>query len=195
MTDKLLPCPFCDGEGYIEGREGEGFYVSCRDCYVCIGEAYDKSAMPEHMFRSEADAAAAWNRRAAPPETQRHKDKAAGHAMGWRHAVDAAVYRAGEAFSALISKEFCDPLDAHDKVIEALISLYSDRAGPPQLLQAAIAYHEAKAAEIWAISREGLTEDRKKEYGIAWCVHAGAAHDLRNLASAGLAEARSEEGS
>lgn len=44
-------------------------------------------------------------------------------------------------------------------------------------------YHRAKAAGIWETSREGLTEDQSKEYGIAWCVHAAAAYEIKQLAS------------
>jgi Lar family restriction alleviation protein len=63
MTDKLLPCPFCGGDAFTNGSEEVGFYASCRDCYTCVGEAWDKSAMPDHMFKTEDDAIAAWNRR------------------------------------------------------------------------------------------------------------------------------------
>lgn len=66
MTDSLLPCPFCGGSAYIDGSERDGFYASCSDCYCCVGEAYDRHAMPEHMFRTQEDAAKQWNVRVTP---------------------------------------------------------------------------------------------------------------------------------
>lgn len=61
----LLRCPFCGGKArVVEG--GERYYATCtkRRCFAAIGECYDRDAMPEHMFGSEAEAVAAWNRRA-----------------------------------------------------------------------------------------------------------------------------------
>ncbi len=62
---KLERCPFCDGDAYTESGDGK-YFVGCRDCYCNVGEAYDRSAMPEHMFASEDDAIAAWNKRSTP---------------------------------------------------------------------------------------------------------------------------------
>lgn len=59
-------CPNC-GAGAHYGHEcnnSNGWYVSCDDCYTCVGEAYDASFMPMHCFTCEEDAADAWNRRA-----------------------------------------------------------------------------------------------------------------------------------
>lgn len=63
MSDILKPCPFCGKQGHIEGSERDGFYASCRECYCCVGEAYDRDAMPSHMFQSEEAVTEAWNRR------------------------------------------------------------------------------------------------------------------------------------
>ncbi len=64
-SDALAPCPFCGGVAYTHEDDGK-YFVGCRDCFCMVGEAYDRSAMPEHMFDAEAEAIAAWNRRAAP---------------------------------------------------------------------------------------------------------------------------------
>lgn len=60
----LEPCPFCGGNGVIREDHGR-YYATCDgvDCFVCVGESYDRDAMPDHLFLSEEDAAAAWNRR------------------------------------------------------------------------------------------------------------------------------------
>ncbi len=42
-------------------------------------------------------------------------------------------------------------------------------------------YHRAKSSEIWEVSRDGLSDDQKKEYGIAWCVHAASAYAIKTL--------------
>ncbi|MDE2104449.1 MAG: Lar family restriction alleviation protein, partial [Patescibacteria group bacterium] len=72
MTEELKPCPFCGSAAIVrpEEEEGCGFYVCCSspDCFCCIGEGYDRSAMPEHSFAAREDAIAAWNRRAPPDE-------------------------------------------------------------------------------------------------------------------------------
>ena len=63
----LLPCPFCGSPGSIGGytNDSHGFYATCSsvECYVSVGESYDRDAMPDHMFRTEEEAVAAWNRR------------------------------------------------------------------------------------------------------------------------------------
>jgi hypothetical protein len=42
-------------------------------------------------------------------------------------------------------------------------------------------YHRAKCSEIWEVQRDGLSDDQKKEYGIAWCVHAASAYVIKTL--------------
>lgn len=75
-TETLEPCPFCGGTGYVQ--EGDRrFFVSCGDCFCCVGEAYDRSAMPSHMFLSAEEAIAAWNRRALPSRSDVLEEAAA----------------------------------------------------------------------------------------------------------------------
>lgn len=66
MSEELKPCPFCGSDAHIDGGEDYGFYATCgsADCFCCVGEAYDRDAMPEHMFIERDAAIAAWNRRA-----------------------------------------------------------------------------------------------------------------------------------
>lgn len=64
---EIKECPFCGGDAYIEGSDEYRFFVGCRDCFCNVGEAYDRSAMPEHMFVTADEAITAWNRRPAPP--------------------------------------------------------------------------------------------------------------------------------
>lgn len=66
----LKPCPFCGGEAAICNSDDKLFYVTCLslDCYCCVGEAYDRDAMPDHAFDSEEGAILAWNHRAALPQ-------------------------------------------------------------------------------------------------------------------------------
>lgn len=59
---ELLPCPFCGGDAYTIESGGKWF-VGCSQCYCNVGEAYDRDAMPEHMFATEPEAVAAWNTR------------------------------------------------------------------------------------------------------------------------------------
>jgi hypothetical protein len=64
--ERLKPCPFCGGDAIVrDADEHTQFYVACQtlDCYCCVGESYDRDAMPDHVFRSAEDAAAAWNHR------------------------------------------------------------------------------------------------------------------------------------
>lgn len=62
MTQELKACPFCGGEAYTTDSDNKWF-VSCHDCYACVGEGYDADAWPDHMFYSKAEAIAAWNTR------------------------------------------------------------------------------------------------------------------------------------
>ncbi len=53
MTDELKPCPFCGGEALIDGDLLGASWVICRECGAS-GAQED----------SDAEAIAAWNRRA-----------------------------------------------------------------------------------------------------------------------------------
>ncbi len=66
MTD-LLPCPFCTGTAQVCGEaDYGGVYVACLTCSCALGEIWDRDAMPEHAFKSGAEAIAAWNSRTVP---------------------------------------------------------------------------------------------------------------------------------
>lgn len=93
MSKELKPRPFCGGDGYTS-ESAERWFAGCSDCYCNVGEAYDISAYPEHIYPTEDEAIAAWNIRA--PDTR----LAAAEAER-----DAAVARA-EALADSYSKPF-----------------------------------------------------------------------------------------
>lgn len=64
----LKPCPFCGTANPTIQEGGERFYVTCAatDCFICIGEGYDRDAMPDHVFTTAEEAAEKWNTRAEP---------------------------------------------------------------------------------------------------------------------------------
>ena len=68
MTTELKPCPFCGADGGIIESDGT-FYAACSslDCFCAVGEVFDGSSMPEHVFLSEIAAITAWNTRKATP--------------------------------------------------------------------------------------------------------------------------------
>lgn len=60
MNEKLLPCPFCEGEAFthILGNEiAKGYYIACDECGV-----------KTKVFGYEAEAIEAWNRRSERAE-------------------------------------------------------------------------------------------------------------------------------
>lgn len=72
MTEReeLKPCPFCGGEAEVDWSfdtwvdEQKGFWVQCQT-ENCISLGYSKFHYCERgQFTSEAEATAAWNRRA-----------------------------------------------------------------------------------------------------------------------------------
>ena len=65
---KLKPCPFCGGDVNIERGEEGGYYASCVECFVVVGEAFghSNSAMGwcnYGLFEHASDAIKAWNMR------------------------------------------------------------------------------------------------------------------------------------
>lgn len=60
----LKSCPFCGGNAYFQEGDGK-YYIACSKsgCYVTLGEAYDRDAMPVYIFGTKQDAAIAWNKR------------------------------------------------------------------------------------------------------------------------------------
>lgn len=60
---RLKSCPFCGDKATIQGEEM--FYACCTsgNCFASLGERYDRDAMPDHIFYSRVEAAAAWNKR------------------------------------------------------------------------------------------------------------------------------------
>jgi hypothetical protein len=61
---------------------GGGYYVACaqpkfpfEECWLSLGEEYDRDAMPEHRFRTKEEAIAAWNVRVnSIAELERERD-------------------------------------------------------------------------------------------------------------------------
>lgn len=62
---KMKPCPFCGHADPVTNEGGDRWYITCGsiNCFVAVGEGYDRDAMPDHQFTSEAAAKAAWNNR------------------------------------------------------------------------------------------------------------------------------------
>ena len=61
---ELKPCPFCGGAGRCGEGDGKWFaHCEAAGCYAYVGENYDASASPDHMFESQEEAREAWNRR------------------------------------------------------------------------------------------------------------------------------------
>ncbi|MES2819789.1 MAG: Lar family restriction alleviation protein [Pseudomonadota bacterium] len=62
---QLKPCPFCGSSAHLTGEEGLGFFIECDECFCSVGQAYDRSGMPEHVFQTAGEALAAWNQRSS----------------------------------------------------------------------------------------------------------------------------------
>lgn len=73
-TGELGPCPRCGGGAEVFPEEqsisGGGYYVACSqpkfpidECWLSLGEEYDRDAMPQHRFATKEDAIRAWNTR------------------------------------------------------------------------------------------------------------------------------------
>ena len=62
---EMKPCPFCGDVAQACEADGKWFAICCNlNCFCAVGEVYDASAMPNHVFTSEEAAVAAWNERA-----------------------------------------------------------------------------------------------------------------------------------
>lgn len=88
MSDNLLPCPFCDGEAALDSVEvmddhvvSDRYYVFCFGCFA-------ESA----NLATEAEAIAAWNRRATPPYMATPINHVELVNLGFKHAGDGLYY-------------------------------------------------------------------------------------------------------
>lgn len=87
-----------------------------------------------------------------------------------------------ETLSAMLHEHIAkgDPVD-----IAILAMMIHQRGGTilpaPTPENPAIAYHSEKAAEIWNTPRGDMSEEQKRDFGVAWCIHVAAAHDLKRL--------------
>ena len=70
---ELEPCPRCRGGAEVFPEEAAfgGYYVACvqpafpiDECWLTLGEEYDRDGMPDHRFRTKEEAITAWNTRA-----------------------------------------------------------------------------------------------------------------------------------
>jgi hypothetical protein len=70
----LRECPFCGDGAHFNGGDPVGFCVNCDNpaCYGSLGDGEERN-----LFRSEAEAAMAWNRRASDTFTVTPAGKAA----------------------------------------------------------------------------------------------------------------------
>jgi hypothetical protein len=59
-----------------------------------------------------------------------HQAASAGHARGWRQALDAAVYATTSALSEMIVAGSSDLQEAHGKAVDAITSLYAATPAP-----------------------------------------------------------------
>jgi hypothetical protein len=97
--DELLPCPFCgsDAERYPDG-DMEGYSVMCSGRFQGIFNS-DSNACPlagHAFYKTQADANASWNRRAARSLTDGGQD--AVQIFGpVKQAQDGTLYRTGQA--------------------------------------------------------------------------------------------------
>lgn len=81
---ELLPCMRCRGGAEVFPEESDdGYYVMCAqpkfpftECWLSLGEEYDRDAMPVHRFRTKEDAIEAWNTRAGSRDVWDGKDLA-----------------------------------------------------------------------------------------------------------------------
>lgn len=93
-STELQPCPRCGGGAEVFPEESDaGYYVMCAqpqfpidECWLSLGEEYDRDAMPQHRFRTKEDAIAAWNTRSADREILIYwllRAYQSGHREGW----------------------------------------------------------------------------------------------------------------
>lgn len=90
----LSPCPRCGGGAEVFPEESDaGYYVMCAqpgfpftECWLSLGEEYDRDAMPAHRFLTKEDAITAWNARSPEREILIYwllRAYQSGHRNGW----------------------------------------------------------------------------------------------------------------
>lgn len=103
---KLEPCPFCGGPAEMDAHFGREWWVRCSDFRGC-------SASDGRLLPTEADAVAAWNRRAHPASLQKP--------MAWRvNCINGLWYTTDSKDDAESAKE----------IGEEVIPLYAQPAAP-----------------------------------------------------------------
>lgn len=59
----LKPCPFCGGEAYLVGKEGNVYAIECGSCFFKIGATTEKDVVEYWNGRPIEDALRAENKR------------------------------------------------------------------------------------------------------------------------------------
>jgi hypothetical protein len=60
--EELKPCPLCKSDAFTNEGDLGRWYVSCFNCYLVLGEAFEENGSVG-MFETEEEAIQAWNTR------------------------------------------------------------------------------------------------------------------------------------
>jgi hypothetical protein len=169
--DELLPCPFCgsDAERYPDG-DMEGYSVMCSGRFQGIFNS-DSNACPlagHAFYKTQADANASWNRRAARSLTDGGQD--AVQIFGpVKQAQDGTLYRTGQATGTVAPEQSGagEPQVVLTETADSLIIRHGDRvsvwaigntADPLpwwiDILRLALKDHEATRSQLEAVTKE-----------------------------------------